>query len=88
MTQTLAADFTVYSNNGWIIASDFDYTHYLGRPAGYNTTVFLITPSIAKTFLKNKAGELRLSCFDLLNQNQTVTYQPMLTRSLTPFQIT
>jgi uncharacterized membrane protein YgcG len=72
MTQTLAADFTVYSNNGWIIASDFDYTHYLGRPAGYNTTVFLITPSVAKTFLKNKAGELRLSCFDLLNQNQSV----------------
>ncbi len=73
MTQTLAADFTVYSNNGWLIASDFDYTHYLGRPAGYNTTVFLVTPSIAKTFLKNKAGELRLSCFDLLNQNQTVS---------------
>lgn len=71
MTQTLAADFTVYSNNGWTIASDFDYTHYLGRPVDYNTTVFLITPSIAKTFLKNKAGELRLSCFDLLNQNQT-----------------
>ncbi len=71
MTQTLAADFTAYSNNGWIIASDFDYTHYYGRPTGYNTSVFLITPSIAKTFLKNKVGELRLSCFDLLNQNQT-----------------
>jgi hypothetical protein len=34
--------------------------------------VFLITPSIAKQFLKNKAGELRLSCFDLLNQNSVV----------------
>jgi hypothetical protein len=73
MTQTLAADFTVYSNNGWLIASDFDYTHYYGRPAGYNTSIFLITPSVAKTFLKNKAGELRLSCFDLLNQAATVT---------------
>jgi uncharacterized membrane protein YgcG len=72
-TQTLAADFTVYSNNGWIIASDFDYTHYGNRPPGYNTTVFLITPSIAKQFLKNKAGELRLSCFDLLKQNVAVS---------------
>jgi hypothetical protein len=72
-TQTLAADFTVYSNNGWILASDFDYTHYGNRPVGYNTTVFLITPSIAKQFLKNKAGELRLSCFDLLNQNAVVS---------------
>lgn len=73
MTHSLAADFTLYSNNGWTLASDFDYTHYYGRPAGYNTSIFLITPSIAKTFLKNKAGELRLSCFDLLNQNQAVS---------------
>lgn len=72
-TATLGADFTLYSNNGWILASDFDYTHYGNRPAGYNTTVFLVTPSIAKQFLKNKAGELRLSCFDLLKQNKAVT---------------
>ena len=72
-TQTLAADFTVYSNNGWLIASDFDYTHYGNRAPGYNTTVFLITPSIAKSFLKNKAGELRLSCFDVLKQNVAIS---------------
>jgi hypothetical protein len=72
-TATLGADFTLYSNNGWVLASDFDYTHYGNRPAGYNTTVFLVTPSIAKQFLKNKAGELRLSCFDLLKQNKAVT---------------
>ncbi len=67
-----AADFTVYSNDGWIIASDFDITHYGNRPAGYNTSVFLITPSVAKQFLKNKAGELRLSCFDVLKQNVAI----------------
>ena len=72
-TQSLAADFTVYSNDGWLFASDFDYTHYGNRAAGYNTTVFLITPSIAKSFLKNKAGELRLSCFDLLKQNVAIS---------------
>lgn len=71
--QGMAADFTLYSNNGWILASDFDYSHYGNRPAGYNTTVFLVTPSIAKQFLKNKAGELRLSCFDVLKQNKAVT---------------
>ncbi|MDB5209275.1 MAG: hypothetical protein JWQ30_102, partial [Sediminibacterium sp.] len=38
-----------------------------------NTSVPLLNPSIAKQFLKNKAGELRLSVFDLLNQNQSVT---------------
>ena len=73
MSQTMAADFTIYSNDGWIVASDLEYTKYFNRPVGYNTTVALLTPSIAKSFLKNKAGELRLSCFDLLNQNQTVS---------------
>ncbi len=72
-TLTTAADFTLYSNNGWIFASDFDLTHYGNRPDGYNTSVFLITPSIAKQFLKNNAGELRLSCFDVLKQNQAIT---------------
>ncbi len=74
-TLTLAADFTVYSNNGWIIASDFDLTKYGNRPDGYNTSVFLITPSIAKQFLKNKAGEIRLSCFDVLKQNVAISSQ-------------
>ena len=72
-TASMAADFTLYSNNGWLLTSDFDYTHYGNRPAGYNTTVFLITPAIAKQFLKNKAGELRLSCFDVLKQNKAVS---------------
>ncbi|MEN9684793.1 MAG: hypothetical protein RLZZ28_579 [Bacteroidota bacterium] len=73
ITETLAADFTVYSNNGWIVASEFDLTKYDNRPPGYNTSVFLITPSIAKQFLKNKAGELRLSCFDVLKQNVAIS---------------
>ena len=55
------------------MASDFDLTQYGNRPTGYNTSVFLITPSIAKQFLKNKAGEIRLSCFDLLKQNVAIS---------------
>ncbi len=74
-TLTLAADFTVYSNNGWIVASDFDLTKYGNRPDGYNNSVFLITPSIAKQFLKNKTGEIRLSCFDVLKQNTSISSQ-------------
>ncbi|NCI47657.1 outer membrane beta-barrel family protein [Sediminibacterium soli] len=72
-TQTLGADFTLYSNNGWLLASDFDYTHYGNRAPGYNTTAFLVTPSIAKQFLKNKAGELRLTCFDIFKQNTSIS---------------
>jgi len=69
----VSAEFTYYTNNGWLVASDFDYTYSGNHAAGYNTSVPLLNPSIAKEFLKNKAGELRLTCFDLLNQNKSVT---------------
>lgn len=70
---TVTTDFTIYTKSGWILSSDFTYTYSGNRPAGYNASVPLITPSIAKQFLKNKAGELRLTIFDLLNQNVAVS---------------
>jgi uncharacterized membrane protein YgcG len=71
-TETLSVELTLYTNNGWILAGDFDYTYSGNHAAGYNTSVPLLNPSIAKQFLKDKAGELRLTVFDLLNQNQSV----------------
>lgn len=70
---TISTELTYYSNSGWIVAGDFDYTYSNNHAAGYNTSVPLFNPSIAKQFLKNHAGELRLSVFDLFNQNQSVT---------------
>jgi hypothetical protein len=73
-TNQIDAEFTLYSKSGWIIASEFSYLSYFGnRPAGYNTSVPLINPSIAKQLFKNKAGEIRLTVYDLLNQNVSVT---------------
>jgi hypothetical protein len=66
-------DVTYYTNSGWIFTSDFSYSYSGNRPAGYNASVPIVTPSIARQFLKNKRGELRLSVFDLLNQNKTVS---------------
>ena len=71
-SETLSTEVTAYTNNGWIIAADFDYTYSGNHAAGYNTSVPLLNPSIAKQFLKDKAGELRLSIFDLFNQNVSV----------------
>ncbi|MEO8172847.1 MAG: outer membrane beta-barrel protein, partial [Sediminibacterium sp.] len=72
-TQAIGAEATYFSSTGWIIACDFDYTYSGSLADGYNTSVPLLTPSIAKQFLKNNAGELRFSVFDLLNQNQSAT---------------
>lgn len=71
--ETLSTEITGYTNNGWILSADFDYTYSGNHAAGYNTSVPLLNPSIAKQFLKDKAGELRLSIFDLFNQNVSVT---------------
>lgn len=68
-SQIVSADFTYYNKFGWIIASDFDYTYNGNRSAGYNASVPLWTPSLAKQLFKNKAGEFRFTIFDLLNQN-------------------
>ncbi|MEP6724759.1 MAG: outer membrane beta-barrel protein, partial [Bacteroidota bacterium] len=72
-TEVVSAEITYYTKNGWLLATDFDYTYNGNRPAGYNSSVPLLNPSIAKQIFKNKQGEIRLSVFDLLNQNQSVT---------------
>ncbi|MEP6747632.1 MAG: outer membrane beta-barrel protein [Bacteroidota bacterium] len=72
-TEVVSTEITGYTKNGWLIAADFDYTYNGNRPAGYNSSVPLLNPSIAKQIFKNKQGEIRLSVFDLLNQNVSVT---------------
>ncbi|HMH21709.1 MAG TPA: TonB-dependent receptor [Puia sp.] len=71
-SQVLGAEITAYTNSGWLIATTFDYTFNGNRAAGYNASVPLLSPSIAKQLFKKKNGELRLSVFDLLNQNTSV----------------
>ena len=68
-TEVVSAEITYYTKSGWLVATDFDYTYNGSRPAGYNSSVPLLNPAIAKQLFKNKQGEIRLSVFDLLNQN-------------------
>src|SRR6185503_12365762 len=41
--------------------------------SGYNASVPLLNPSIARQLFKKKNGEIRLTVFDLLNQNVSVS---------------
>ncbi|WP_158559125.1 outer membrane beta-barrel protein [Deminuibacter soli] len=70
--QAFSAEITYFSKNGWIVASDLDYSYNGNHSPGYNASVPLWNPAIAKQFLKNHAAELRLQVFDLLNQNTAV----------------
>ena len=71
-SETVSTEFTAYTNNGWLIAASFDYTYTYTNSSTYNASVPILTPSIAKQLFKKKNGELRLTVFDVLNQNTSV----------------
>ena len=72
-SQSFSVEATYYSKSGWMFATLFDYTYNGNRSAGYNSTIPLLSPYISKQIFKNKAGEIKLSVFDLLNQNTNVS---------------
>ena len=60
------------SKNGWFVQNDLNYQHNDGLSAGLNPNFWLWNAGLGKKFLKNQQGELKLSVFDLLGQNQSV----------------
>jgi hypothetical protein len=69
----LSVEPTYTTKNGFIFSSDFDYLINRGQAEGYNQTIPLWHAGIAKQLFKKKEGEIRLSVFDLLNQNKSIT---------------
>ena len=61
------------SKKGWFIQNDVSYQINSGLSAGFNQKYSLWNAAIGRKFLKNKVGELKLSVFDLLKQNQSIT---------------
>lgn len=67
--QVYEIDATLNLPAGIHINNEFSYSVFTGRSNGYNTRVALWNASISKQILKSKKGEIKLSAFDLLNQN-------------------
>jgi hypothetical protein len=72
-SQMFSLEPTYSTKDGWILGVDFDYNFTRGQSEGYNQSVPLLNASIAKQVFKNKAGEIRLGAYDLLNQNKSIT---------------
>jgi Outer membrane protein beta-barrel family/Carboxypeptidase regulatory-like domain len=72
-SQVFNAEVTAYTNSGWLVAATLTYTIADNRTPGYNESVPLLTPSIARQLFKKKDGEIRLTIFDLLHQNTSVS---------------
>jgi hypothetical protein len=72
-SEVISTEFTAYTNNGWLMAASFDYTYTYTGSNTYNVSAPILTPSIAKQLFKKKNGEIRLTVFDVLNENASVS---------------
>jgi hypothetical protein len=66
-------EMTNYLPWGIVLNNTLNYTKNSGRADGYNIGIPFWNASLAKSFLKNKRAELKLSVADILNKNLGVT---------------
>jgi hypothetical protein len=72
-TQTYTADFSYTFKKDIIASTDFDFLINSGRSDGFNESIPMWNASLSKQFLKTKAAELKLTVYDILNQNKSIT---------------
>ncbi|MEO7446133.1 MAG: outer membrane beta-barrel protein [Ferruginibacter sp.] len=70
--QTAGIQLNLLHKKGWFAQNDVNNETYSGLTSGFNQNYWLWNAAIGKKFLKNQAGELKLSVFDLLKQNQSI----------------
>lgn len=73
INQTIGGQVNLLSKKGWFVQNDVSGNTYSGLSGGLNQSFWLWNAAIGKKFLKNKSGELKLSVFDLLKQNQSIS---------------
>ncbi len=56
----------------WVINSDITYQAFEGLSADFNQSYYLWNAGLGYKFGKNKAAELRLTAYDILNQNRSI----------------
>ncbi len=61
------------TKTGWFLQNDVSNQTYTGMSDGFNQNYWLWNAAFGKKFLKNKVAELKLSVFDLLKQNQSIS---------------
>jgi hypothetical protein len=61
------------TKKGLFFQNDLSNQYYKGLSSGFNQNYWLWNMAVGQKFLKNQAGELKLSVFDLLKQNKSIT---------------
>ena len=73
VNQAAGAQINLLSKKGWFVQNDVSGNANTGLAAGFNQSFWLWNAAIGKKILKKQAGEIKLSVFDLLKQNQSIT---------------
>jgi Outer membrane protein beta-barrel family len=71
-TQDYSIDLGWQLPKNFYLSTDFRYTISTQRSAGFNAKVPLWNASFSKLFLKYNRGEMKISVYDLLNENQAI----------------
>lgn len=66
------ASFTILPWKGLVLNAELTQTRYFGLAEAINPDFIRLNGYIGYKFLKNRAGEFRLSVYDLLNQNTSI----------------
>jgi len=69
LQQVYTLEMTNYLPYGFVLNNTFNYTKNSGRADGYNIGIPFWNASLAKSFMKNKRAEIKLSIADILNRN-------------------
>ncbi|MCF0052324.1 outer membrane beta-barrel protein [Dyadobacter sp. LJ53] len=72
-TQGITGRVNWIFGKGFVVQSDISNQSYRGLGQGFNQNFTLWNASVGKKFLKNNAGELKLTVFDILKQNNSIT---------------
>jgi hypothetical protein len=71
--QVASVQLNLLSKNGWLFQNDLNNQMYRGLTSSFNQNYWLWNMAAGKKFLKDQKGELKLSVFDLLKQNQAIS---------------
>jgi hypothetical protein len=58
---------------GFTFRTNFRYQNFYGLGTDLDNSVLLWTAGVVKQLFKNKRGEIQLSVFDILNQNNNIS---------------
>ncbi len=70
---TAGAKINWMPSKRFVLNSDFNYNQFIGLSEGFDQQFILWNAYLGYKFLKNQAGELKISAFDILNQNNSIT---------------